>query len=510
MPAALFFGRSIPRRFACTLLVLSLAVSGALAPHSCLAADDEEGFQPIFNGKTLDGWDGDPKFWSVKDGALVGEATADNMPKVDTFCIWRQGTVDDFVLRIKIKITGKGPNSGVQYRSHEFEKWRVAGYQGDWDKAGVYVGTLYEQGGRGSLAKGGTKVVIDADGKKEVTKIGDLEEMIEDGFDPDGWNEYEITAQGDHLTHKVNGKLFMECTDNQVAKRAMSGILAVQVHEGRVMKVEFKDIRLKRVKLSDNRKKMVLVAGTPSHGPGDHEFNAGTLLLNKCLAGMPSVTTGVYLNGWPADPTAFDNADMVMLYMDGGPNHPAITSEHLAQLGKLMDRGVGLACLHFAVEVPKDRGGPEFLKWIGGYYEQGYSINPHWDATFKEYPKHPTTEGVRAFTIKDEWYYDIRFPSDSGATQPLLQAIPPDPTRTTPDSATHPGRNETLSWVVERPDGGRGFGFTGGHIHKDWGDDNFRRFVLNSLLWTAKADVPPGGFVSTVTPEELAANLDKK
>ena len=107
--------------------------------------------------------------------------------------------------------------------------------------------------------------------------------MIEEDFNPDGWNEYEITAQGNHLTHKVNGKLFMDCIDNDAAKRAMSGILAMQVHGGRVMKVEFKDIRLKRLKLSDDRKKMVLVAGTPSHGPGDHEFNAGTLLLKNCL-----------------------------------------------------------------------------------------------------------------------------------------------------------------------------------------------------------------------------------
>ena len=98
------------------------------------------------------------------------------------------------------------------------------------------------------MAKGGTKVVINADGTKEVTKIGNLEDMIEEGFDPEGWNQYEIAAEGNHLTHKVNGKLFMDCIDNQVDKRALSGIVAVQIHGDRVMKVEFKDIQLKRLK----------------------------------------------------------------------------------------------------------------------------------------------------------------------------------------------------------------------------------------------------------------------
>ena len=256
VPSPRRFVRRSPVRVLLTVgrfLAASLfAVGLLLVSNAATAADDEAGFEPIFDGKTLDGWDGDPKVWSVKEGALVGEATAENLPKDDTFCIWRKGTVDDFVLRLEIKISGKGPNSGVQYRSKEFEKWHVGGYQADWDKAGVYVGTLYEQPiqnvGRGSLAKGGTKVVIDADGKKEVTKIGNLEDMIDEGFDSEGWNLYEISAEGNHLTHKVNGKLFMECIDNQVDKRAMSGIVAVQVHGDRVMKVEFKNIRLKRLR----------------------------------------------------------------------------------------------------------------------------------------------------------------------------------------------------------------------------------------------------------------------
>ncbi|HEX4144561.1 MAG TPA: DUF1080 domain-containing protein [Pirellulales bacterium] len=248
-----------PRRFVRAVLTVGCLLAGALltaglllAPRQAVAAADEGGFEPIFNGKSLDGWDGNPKFWSVKEGAIVGEATAGNLADNDTFCIWRPGTVDDFVLRMKIKITGDQANSGVQYRSSEFEKWRVGGYQADWDHSGSWVGTLYEQpgehGGRGQLARAGDKVVIEKDGTKQKTSFAKLVNLINNDFDPDEWNELEITAQGNHLTHKVNGKLFMECIDNEEAKRSLSGIVALQIHAGRVMKVEFKEIGLKRLK----------------------------------------------------------------------------------------------------------------------------------------------------------------------------------------------------------------------------------------------------------------------
>ena len=116
-----------------------------------------------------------------------------------------------------------------------------------------------------------------------------------------------------------------------------------------------------------------------------------------------------------------------------------------------MDKGVGLACLHYAVESPKDKGGPEFLKWIGGYYETGFSTNPHWDADFKQLPKHPTMRGVEPFAIRDEWYYNIRFPEGSSVVQPLLEAVPPDASRGTAAAKEHPGRTELVSWRSSGP-----------------------------------------------------------
>jgi type 1 glutamine amidotransferase len=284
------------------------------------------------------------------------------------------------------------------------------------------------------------------------------------------------------------------------------------------MTVQFKDLRIKRTKLTAGTKKIVLVAGARSHGPGDHEFNAGVQLLHKCLDRVPGVLAVQYLNGWPNDPSAFDNADTILFYMDGGAGHPMIQGDHLLQLQKLVKQGVGIACAHYAVEVPKERGGPELLDWIGGYFEMHWSVNPHWTARFDKLPEHPITRGVKPFEINDEWYYHMRFRENMDHVTPILTAIPPASTLERPDGphSGNPtvrskiGQPQHVAWAMEREDGGRGFGFTGGHAHRNWADDNFRKLVLNALLWTAKASVPEGGVASTVTPEDIKANLDPK
>ena len=135
-------------------------------------------------------------------------------------------------------------------------------------------------------------------------------------------------------------------------------------------------------------------------------------MLKKCLdENVPYVVTQVYKSGWPSDPTAFDNADTIMLYMDGGGGHPLIqTRERLAEMEQLMKQGVGLGCAHYGVEVPKAKGGPELLNWIGGYFEEYWSVNPHWMLHETQIAKgHPITRGVDPFEIRDEWYYHMRF-----------------------------------------------------------------------------------------------------
>jgi hypothetical protein len=267
-------------------------------------------------------------------------------------------------------------------------------------------------------------------------------------------------------------------------------------------------------------KRIVLIAGSQSHGSGEHEFRAGCLLLKACLDKVPGITSVVYSNGWPKDPQAFEAVDAILLYSDGGGGHPFIKPERLKILGDLMAKGVGLGAVHYAVEVPKDKGGPELLQWIGGYFETYWSVNPHWNADFKSFPEHPVTRGVKPFKIRDEWYYHMRFPEGMKNVTPILTAVPPDSTRGregansphggNPHVFARKGQPEHVMWVIERPDGGRGFGFTGAHFHRNWGNDDFRKAVLNAIFWIAKAEVPPTGVASTVTPEQLKANLDTK
>jgi type 1 glutamine amidotransferase len=268
-------------------------------------------------------------------------------------------------------------------------------------------------------------------------------------------------------------------------------------------------------------KKIVFIAGRPSHGSGEHEYRAGCLLLQKCLSGIPGVTSVVYGNGWPTEPNAFDGASAIVIFSDGGGGHPAIQGNRLQILGDLMKKGVGLGCIHYAVEVPKDRGGKEFLEWIGGYFETDWSVNPFWEANFTKFPDHPVTRGVKPFKMVDEWYYHMRFQEGMKGVTPILSDLPPASTLNRKDG---PHENnpyvrqavltnkepQVVMWVYERPDGGRGFGFTGGHSHKNWKEENFRKVVLNAILWIAKVEVPPNGVECQLKDEDFTVNLDPK
>lgn len=182
-------------------------------------------------------------------------------------------------------------------------------------------------------------------------------------------------------------------------------------------------------------------------------------------------------------------------------------------------KGVGPFCCHYGVEVPKGEAGDRFRDWIGGCYENGYSCNPKWKADFTELPKHPITRGVKPFAIHDEWYFNMRFRPEMTGVTPILSAKPSDVTRDGP--YVYPkgpyqhiqqakGQVEHLMWCTKRDDGGRGVGFTGGHFHQNWADDNFRKVVLNALLWICKYEVPEAGVDSSVTAENVTRNLDPK
>ena len=216
------------------------------------AAEAEPGFQSLFNGKDLTGWDGNPKLWSVKDGAIVGQTTVENPTKGNTFLIWTNGTTADFELRASYKITPnseKGAaNSGFQYRSKILDStnWVVGGYQADFEAGATYSGILYEERmTRGIMAKRGEKVVWDKECAKQVAgSVGDSKE-IQDAIKKEDWNEYVIIAKGNRLQHFINGKQTVDVTDECEAKAAKSGVLALQLHAGPPMTVEFKNIRIR-------------------------------------------------------------------------------------------------------------------------------------------------------------------------------------------------------------------------------------------------------------------------
>ncbi|MEW4530244.1 PVC-type heme-binding CxxCH protein [Maioricimonas sp. JC845] len=499
---------------------------GLLVPAAAAAAADD-GFRPIFDGKSLSGWRGDENFWSVRDGVIVAESTPDNPCRENTFLVWDQGEVDDFELKLEFRISGSdSANSGIQFRGVQREDGHVIGYQADIDRAGKWVGALYDEAtGRGTLAARGQKTVVDEDGTKTTSSLDESAEELLKHINIDGWNEYSITARGAEITLKINGHVTARVTDNQPGEQDFKGLLALQLHSGPPMKIEFRNIRMKRFRLADARKKVVFVAGTKSHGYFSHEHNAGCLLLAEKLNtaarenGLPVLAT-VYTNGWPKDPTAFDNADTVVSYCDGGGRH--YLNDRLEDFDYLVEsRGIGLCCIHYAVEVPKGPSGEHFLKWIGGYFEPFWSVNPHWTATFENLPEHPVTRGVEPFEVRDEWYYHMRFPEDMDGVTPILTDLPPRESLNRKDGA-HSGnpfvreavleRKEPqhVAWAYERPGNkGRGFGFTGGHFHANWQNDNFRKVVLNAIVWTAGLEVPEGGVDSaTPTQEELEANQD--
>jgi len=271
---------------------------------------------------------------------------------------------------------------------------------------------------------------------------------------------------------------------------------------------------------ADEKKKVLFIAGYPSHAPGEHEHRAGSKLLANALAeGMPDIEVDVNWYGWPKEDDAFAGVSAVVIYCDGGAGH--LVNRRLHFMQDLMNRGIGLVCIHYGVEVPKGEPGDKFLDWIGGYFETDWSVNPHWTAHFEELPEHPITNGVEPFSILDEWYYHMRFPEGQEGVTPILTAMPPESTLTRPDgphsgnphvrAAVAAGEPQHVAWATERPDGGRGFGFTGGHFHRNWQDDNFRTLMLNAIAWTAKAEVPENGVPSeTPDDEAMQENLDEK
>ncbi len=260
-------------------------------------------------------------------------------------------------------------------------------------------------------------------------------------------------------------------------------------------------------------RKIVLLAGTVhqgpgGHPPGTHEYELSARLLKRCLDELPAsagVRAEIHLDGWPRDPKTLDDADTIVVLSDGADrseqDHPLLVGDRLQTIKKQMDRGCGLVAIHWTVFVPRQHGGEEFLEWIGGYFDYQSGPAPrNWFSKIQTTtsdcrpasPEHPISRGLKPFSLREEYYYNIRFrPQDPRLVPVLTTPIPGE------------DAEQVVAWAVERDGGGRGFGFTGGHFFDNWDVPEFRRMALNAILWTAHAEVPAGG-VATAAAKPAA------
>jgi putative membrane-bound dehydrogenase-like protein len=258
---------------------------------------------------------------------------------------------------------------------------------------------------------------------------------------------------------------------------------------------------------------ILFLAGGRSHGSGEHEFLAGSKLLAKALNEQSGLNVNAtVISGWPEDESVFNDVDAVIIYSDG----TKVISHGWEKADLLAKSGVGLMFMHYAVHPSPEDGEKYFRPWIGGAMETGWSVNPHWVADLKALPDHPVSNGVtdlvRAY---DEFYYNMRFQKDRDKVYDLVTAAPTKDRLKrvinlwNQNGVDGIGKPQTLMWGIDRPDGGRGVGFTGGHYHRNWAIDGFRQIVLNAIAWTAGIDVPEHGVPSLpLTEDDLNANLD--
>ena len=269
---------------------------------------------------------------------------------------------------------------------------------------------------------------------------------------------------------------------------------------------------------SAGSKQILLIADKPSHGPLQHEHNAGIHLLQKGLKTVPGLAVTTSFDGWPTDSALIDKADAIFMFCTGGNRHYAFQENRAQSLQKAAARGAGLMFFHYCVEPGAEAGRREMLDWIGGYFETHYSVNPTWEADFTALPGHPIARGVKPFKIRDEWYYNMRFVDGMRGVTPILSAVPGPESLSRPDG-THSGNADVraklgqahvVMWAFNRPGGGRGVGFTGGHYHLNFADPNFRKLVLNAIVWIAGVEVPANGVDLAVTTDELNERTDPK
>jgi hypothetical protein len=264
-----------------------------------------------------------------------------------------------------------------------------------------------------------------------------------------------------------------------------------------------------------NTKNILFIAGDTKHRHGFHEYKAGSILLADALnkSGLP-VQTKVHWYGWPDDETIFNDVDACIIYADGGGEF----GEKYAFLDRKVKAGMGIMFMHYGVHPTKEVAEKYFHKWIGGYYDDDFSVNPSWVADIKTKEGHPVSRGVKDLNAYDEFYWNLNFPTNCQHCYPLATATPTEKNMIRYGSSKFwnkqaeekLGTPQALLWCSDPEKGARGAGFVGGHYHRNWAIDNYRKLILNTIAWVARMDVPEGGVPSQkVTKGMLNKNLNR-
>jgi hypothetical protein len=264
------------------------------------------------------------------------------------------------------------------------------------------------------------------------------------------------------------------------------------------------------------KKRILFIAGSTTHRHGIHEYKAGSLLLAKALneSGLPVVAKVHWFN-WPEDESCFDGVDTIIVYADAGGNY----GDKYAVLDEKYKQGTALMFMHYGVHPTVEVGEKYYNKWMGGYFADAFSVNPSWIADMVPKDGHPVARGlsgsIKAF---DEFYWNLSFDKSCKDCYPLATGTPTPENMVTygsskfwnKDAADKLGTAQSLIWCRDPADAPRGAGFVGGHFHRNWAIDDYRKLILNTIAWVSKVEVPKDGITSeSVTQETLNQNLNR-
>ena len=254
--------------------------------------------------------------------------------------------------------------------------------------------------------------------------------------------------------------------------------------------------------------KIVLLAGSMSNKPGQHEYFAGCALLAKCLKQTERVWPLMVADGWPKNEAVLDGAKAVVSYMDAGQKLAWLEPDRWAKMKRLIESGTGLVAMHQSVEVPAAQA-QEFKSWLGGVWQADIGCRGHWDMSFGQPNTHAITANTTGFDApKDGWLFNLHFAPEH--VTPILTGTVPDNVRKTPDAQSHKGRKEVIAWTYAPPGKARAFGFTGADLHSSWRIPSQRQLVVNAILWTAGLEVPSSGAPIALDESDYVKNQDRK